>query len=238
MITEEVVDEVKIEFDTLQYKPNVNDIAFVEKPAIYKHRSDYLKYGIIYLLGLVVFNGLLIATITTFMATRAKRYNMGTNTYKNIKQHVVIVGFNPLCVPIIRNVCNRNKNSLPPMFLILSSQEPEGIQRIIQTQLPSLEEHVVVYSGDMNSTTQLKRLNLTHTQEVFILGEEKEPGRDSKNLECAKLIKEIRKTKNTGETLPVNVQFDKPASYSTIKRITIPEDFELVYSENQIVLYF
>lgn len=225
MISEEVDDEVKIVFDTIQYKPNAEEIAFVEKPAIYKQRSDYLKYVIIYLLGLVVFNGLLIATITTFMTTRAKRYNMGTNTYGNIKQHVVIVGFNPLCVPIIRNVCNRNKNGLPPMFLILSSQNPEGIQRVIQTQLPSLEEHVVVYSGDMNSMTQLRRLNLSYAKEAFILGEEKEPGRDSKNLECAKLIKEIRNTPNAGETLPVNVQFDKPASYSTIKRITIPEDY-------------
>lgn len=224
-ITEEVSDEVKIEFDTIQHKPNIQEITFVEKPAIYKRRSDYLKYGIIYLLGLVVFNGLLIATITRFMTTRALRYNMGTNTYSNIKKHIVIVGYNLSCVPIIRNVCNRSDNTRPPTFLILSNQNPGVIQRIIQTQLQNLEEHVVIYSGDMSSMTQLRRLNIKNAEEVFILGEGQEPGRDSKNLECARIIKEIREKNNHGSTLHVNVQLDKPSSYSTIKRITIPDDY-------------
>lgn len=225
VLTEEISDGTKTEFDTLRYKPNIQDIAIVKKPGKHKDRSEYLKYGIVYLLGLVVFSGLLIATITRFMTTRALRYNMGTNTYRNIKDHIVIVGYGLACVPIIRNVCTRSSNKQPPTFIILSSQNPDLIRRSIQTQLQTVEEQVVIYSGDMSSMTQLRRLNIGQVKEAFILGEGQEPGRDSKNLECAKIIKEIRKTANHEEPLHINVQLDKPASYSTIKRITIPEDY-------------
>ena len=222
-LTEEVGDGHKYEIDIPQEETDTSNV--VLKKAPHRQRSDYFKYVLIYLMGLVVFNGLLIATITRFMTTRAARYNMGINTYRNIKNHVVIVGYNVSCIPIIRNVCNRNKSSQPPTFLILSSQNPGTIQRAIQTQLQAIEEHVVIYSGDMSSMTQLRRLNINHAKEVFILGEGQEPGRDSKNLESARIIKEIRKTKNHKNILPLNVQFDKPASYSTIKRITIPDDY-------------
>lgn len=224
-LTEDASNPLQYDLDTAPYLPEAKNVVVVKKATHFRPRSDYFKYGLIYLLGLVVFNGLLIATITRFMTTRAARYNMGVNTYRNIKNHVVIVGYNLSCVPIIRNVCNRDKNSRPPTFLLLSSQHPDHVKRIIQTQLQTLEEHVIVYSGDMGSMTQLRRLNLRHAKEVFVLGEGQEPGRDSKNLECARIIKEIRKEGAPTTILPVNVQFDKPASYSTIKRITIPDDY-------------
>ena len=50
-------------------------------------RWNYFKYVVLYCLGLIVFNGLLIATINRFMATRAERYKKGANTYKSIRNH-------------------------------------------------------------------------------------------------------------------------------------------------------
>lgn len=224
-ITEEVSDEVVINFDTTQYKPNVDKIAFVERPAYYKKRSDYVKYGIVYLLGLLIFSGLLIATINRFMATSADRFKKGTNTYKNIRNHYVIVGYGPSCAPIIRNIYSRGKLEPSTRFLILTRQDPESVRRSIASQLNDLEEKTVIYSGDMDTVSHLKRLNIKKAKEVFILGEGREPGRDSKNLECARMIKEMRGDDLHDKPLHVNVQFDKPSSYSTIKRITIPKNY-------------
>lgn len=224
-ITEEVSDEVVINFDTTQYKPNVDKIAFVERPAYYKKRSDYVKYGIVYLLGLLIFSGLLIATINRFMATRAERYKKGTNTYKNFCNHYVIIGYGPSCVPIIRNIYSRGEMKPDTRFLLLTRQEPEMVRRDIASQLKDLEEKTVIYSGDPDAVSHLKRLNIKKAKEVFILGEDREPGRDSKNLECAKNIKELRGETCQGKPLHVNVQFDKPSSYSTIKRLTIPKNY-------------
>ena len=224
-LTEEVSDEIGIAFDTIQHKPNANQIAIYEKPASNRKRSDYVKYGIVYLLGLVVFSGLLIATINRFMATRAERYKKGANTYKRISNHYVIIGYGPTCVPIIRNIQDRRKMERDALFLLLTRQDPETVRRDIASQLNDLEEMTVIYSGDMSSMTQLARLNIGSAKEVYVLGEGKEPGRDSKNMECAKMIKTLRDKKSQDNVLHVNMQLDKPTSYSTIKRITFPASY-------------
>lgn len=224
-LTEEAVDEVVISFDTTLYKPNAENIAFVEKPANYKKRSEYTKYAIVYILGLIVFSGLLIATINRFMATRAERYKKGVNTYKNISNHYVIIGYGPSCIPIIRNIFSRGEMKPTTRFLLLTRQDPEMVRRYIASQHKDLEEKTVIYSGDLDTISHLKRLNIQKAKEVFILGEGREPGRDSKNLECAKNVKELRGNTPQDKPLHVNVQFDKPSSYSTIKRLTIPKDY-------------
>jgi hypothetical protein len=189
------------------------------------YRWDYFKHVIMYCLGLIVFNGLLIATINRFMATRAERYKKGANTYKSLRNHYVIIGYGPSCVPIIRNIFNRRDADPSAYFLILSNQNIESIRRDIQTQLPDVEKKIVIYSGNMDSESQLNRLNIGKTKEAYILGEGHEAGRDSKNLECAKTVKEIREKGPIKSTLHLNMQFDKPSSYSTIKRITIPKKY-------------
>jgi hypothetical protein len=198
-------------------------------------RWDYFKHVILYCLGLIVFNGLLIATITRVMATRAERYKNGANTY-HLNDHYVIIGYGTSCVPIISNLCKRRLSGSPNHFLILTNQDIGAIRRDIKTQLQTTEEKVVIYSGDMNSAQHLQRLNLDKAKEVFIIGELQETGRDSKNIECAKMVKEIRQQSASTETLHVSMQFDKPTSYSTIKRITIPKDF-YKDSEGREVIY-
>ena len=198
-------------------------------------RWDYLKHVILYCLGLVVFNGLLIATINRFMTTRAERYKSGANTY-HLSGHYVIIGYGASCVPIIRNICKRQLSKRPDYFLIMTNQDIRSIRRDIKTQLQTIEERVVIYSGDMNSVQHLLRLNLGKAKEVFIIGELQETSRDSKNMECAKMVKEIRQQNASAKTLHVNMQFDKPTSYSTIKRITIPKDF-YKDSEGREVIY-
>ena len=215
----------RFETDPTRFRPNIEEVSVFQDPPQKRSKKEYLKHGFIYLLGIIVFNGLLIATINRSMTIRAERYKNGTNTYKRIRDHYVIIGYGLSCASIIRNICRRGKMDSTTRFLLLSNQDPEVIRRQIQSQLNKVEERIVIYSGDMNSFSHLSRLNIGKAKEVFILGESREPGRDSKNLECAKLIKEFRRKGRQANMLHVNVQFDKPMSYSTIKRITIPKSY-------------
>lgn len=220
--TESVANE-----DLGQYQPHgiqeaENQNRITNRPISNK---DYLKHGLVYFMGLIIFNGLLIATVNRFMATRAERYKHGANTYGSITDHYVIIGYGVACASIIRNVANRHRGNALPYFILISNQNIETIRRNIQTQLNNIEDRIIIYSGDMDSRSHLNRLNIGKSREVFILGESREPGRDSKNLECARNIKEIREANGNNAVLHVNVQFDKPVSYSTIKRITIPQHY-------------
>ena len=235
-LLEEPSDGFRYEFDTSQHASNHDNVAIIEEPAQPISRSNYLKHGLIYFLGVFVFNGLLIATINRFMDTRAERYKEGVNTYKSIGNHYVFVGYGSSCAPIIRNICSRSDTDPSAYFLILSNQDVSALRRSIQTQLPDADERIVIYSGDMDSKSQLARLNIEKAKEVYILGEGREAGRDSKNLECAKAVKEIREKYPQEKTLHVNLQFDKPSSYSTLKRITIPDQY-YKNSNGDVVVY-
>ena len=225
VLVEEASDGYRYEFDTTRYATNYDQVAIIKEPARYKSRMEYFKHGFIYFLGIFIFNGLLIATINRFMATRADRYKSGANTYKNLSDHYVIIGYGPSCASILRNIYHRGETDSTTRFLLLTRQDPEMVRRHIASQLQDLEEKTVIYSGDMDTASHLNRLNIDKAKEVFILGEGREAGRDSKNLECAKSVKEIRGYQSEGKPLHVNVQFDKPSSYSTIKRITIPKNY-------------
>ena len=205
---------------------NLDDYMAVGKAYGDKERKDYAKHCLIYFLGLIVFNGLLIATINRVMTTRAERYKKGESTYK-VGNHYIIVGYGNSCVPIIKNILDRQNDSASDCFLILSSQDTGTIRRDILTQLHDLEERVIIYSGNINAKSHLERLYIGKAKEVFVIGEGTDSGRDSLNLECAKAIKEIRaeETKGDADILQVNVQFDKPTSYSTIKKVSLPETY-------------
>ena len=217
--------------DTYHFTDNTNrslqNYTIIRESSRPVARGEYFKHWILYIMGLIVFNGLLIATINRSMTTRADQYRKWKNTYKRLKNHYLIIGYGASCVPIIRNIAKRPSTDNRSFFLILSNQDTSNIRLNIQTQLQDLEERIIVYSGDMNALSHMKRLNIGKAKEVYVLGENNEPSRDSKNLECAKSIKALRivENPNTSEVLHVNIQFDKPDSYSTIKRITLPNDF-------------
>lgn len=205
---------------------NLDNYMVVDKAVGEKERKDYAKHCLMYFLGLIVFNGLLIATINRVMTTRAERYKKGESTYR-LENHYIIVGYGNSCVPIIKNILDRDSTDSSDHFLILSNQNTDTIRRDILTQLHDQEERVIIYSGDINARPHLERLNAGKAKEVFVIGEGNDPGRDSLNLECAKTIKDIRSQEAKGRTgiLQVNVQFDRPTSYSTIKRVSLPESY-------------
>lgn len=108
----------------------------------------------------------------------------------------------------------------------------------MQSQLPEYQErNVLFYSGDIESEEHIARLNIDTAREVYVLGEAEEYGRDSKNLECVHIIFKLRnKGKANKEILTVYVQFDRPASYSTIKKLNILDEY--VSKDGEQVLYF
>ena len=179
---------------------------------------------LMYLIGVVVFTGLVVATINRIAATRADNYKLGHSTYRKIKDHYIIIGYGDTCVPLISNLKKRHTTGKMPYIIILTNQNVPDIRRDIQTQLPNIEKNTIIYSGNLNSESQLRRLNIHTAREVFVLGEGYSSGRDSMNLECAKKIKMIRQERES-DILRVNVQFDKAMSYSTIKQITIPKEY-------------
>lgn len=141
--------------------------------------SNRLAVICISMFGAVLLNGVLISTISNIIERRVETVRTGKATYKKLKGHYVIIGFSDVTANLIREL---NKESDAPIVL-MSSTESDDIRDQLLAQLNREEENQVkIYLGNIESTEELKRLNIDRAKEVYILGEEGDYGRNSKTL--------------------------------------------------------
>ena len=132
--------------------------------------------GIIGLLGSILLTGLLISTFSNIFERRVEAIRLGKVTYKNIRNHYVIIGFSEITVSLIKELCKKAETS---KIIIMSGQETEYVRRSLQAQLDKEEEKpITLYFGNIESADELKRLNLNHAKEIYILGGSVEYSRD------------------------------------------------------------
>lgn len=196
--------------------------------------------------GMVLLGGLLITTLTNIVDRRVSDIEEGNVVYSKMKDHNVIIGYGDVTINIIRTLfgitggretedgkdTGGQEEDLSPI-LILTSQDVKQVRAQLFAQLPEkYEQFIYFYSGNIDSYEHIKNLNIHSAKEVFVLGENSEYGRDSKNLECVKTIAKLRGAGK--ELLTVNVQFDKLTSYSTIQKISLSDEFRASGGERSI----
>lgn len=198
--------------------------------------------------GMVLLGGLLITTLTNIVDRRVSDIEEGNVVYSKMENHNVIIGYGDVTINIIRTLfgitggrdtkdckdITGQEETLSPI-LILTSQDVKKVRAELFAQLPEkYEQFIYFYSGNIDSYEHIKSLNIHSAKEVFVLGENSEYGRDSKNLECVKTIAKLRGIGK--EILTVNVQFDKLTSYSTIQKISLSDEFRA--SDGKRSIYF
>lgn len=204
------------------------------------------------LLGMILFSGLLISTITNIIERRVSDVNQGLIYYKGMRDHYVVIGFGEVTMSLIEDIflsCNeccslgirrfqdlskdvtRELAHKLPTIVILTNQNVPKVRAKVYSFLPkAFRKRVFLYAGDIESREHLSRLNIHRAKEVYVLGESEEYGRDTKNLEAVRLISDLRgrcngKPRNDGSLLPVMVQFDRLTSYSIIQKLKLPDEY-------------
>lgn len=190
--------------------------------------------GVVVALGMVLLSGMLITTLTNVVERRVSDVLDGNVVYKRIRNHYVIIGYGSLVVSIIRNIYGK-EGEPGRRILILTSQNVREARVDLFAQLPSeWEKYIHFYSGNIESKEHIAHLNVDKAIEIYVLGENEEYGRDSKNLECVRQIARLRAKCNN--TITVNVQFDKLTSYSLIQKLSLPKEF--IAPEGKMSIYF
>ena len=185
-------------------------------------------------LGMVLLSGMLITTLTNVVERRVSDVMDGNVVYHKIKDHYVIIGYGSLVVSIIRNIYSK-ESEIGKRILILTSQNVREARVNLLTQIPSeWEQYIHFYSGNIESDEHISKLNVDKAVEIYVLGENEEHGRDSKNLECVRQIARLRST--CENIVTVNVQFDKLTSYSLIQKLSLPKEF--IAPDDKMTIYF
>ena len=141
--------------------------------SIPSEKTNPWELSIIYLLGSIVFSGLLISILTNALRTRADRFKQGKVSYCNFKNHIVILGYNDMVPGMIEKILNDQR--CPKRIIVgVKRNIPENVDRI-QDQINVSSESrksILVLEADSNNLWELKHRMRVHTaKEVYILGE-------------------------------------------------------------------
>ena len=123
------------------------------------------------IIGSVVFQGLLIATLTSSIQNRAEKVRNGDVRYK-FKKHTLILGYNESVPMLVSRMCTEGRD-----IVVVVSKEVLDCRNAISNKIGE-KANVVVLRGDRNSSENLCSLHVSKAKRVYILGEESEPNRD------------------------------------------------------------
>lgn len=161
---------------------------------------SFLGYSFVYFLGVVVFSGLFVATITNILRTRSDRFRMGTVTY-HFKEHIVFLGYDDMIVGMILKLCEERKGKVR-IVVGVEDNVYEINDKIKNRLYGRYKDNVVVLQADGCNRTDLeKRIRVPHAERVYIIGEHD----DAYNLKSYRTIYELSlcsKKKDFDERMP------------------------------------
>ena len=154
---------------------------------------------IISVVGFILFCGIMISVFSNIIQRRVDDYKNGAIRYKNLKDHIVIIGFDELMPSLVRQKCKelekcKDSNS---SILILSKKDSCKVREQVNSMLTKEEKkRIIVYCGRRDSEEELDKLNLDKAKEIYILGNRQNVGHDALNIDClGKMRKIIEKNK-------------------------------------------
>lgn len=168
-------------------------------------------------IGLIVFVGMLVATINRMFDIRAEKYRTGQARYKhknNKQQHVVIIGSNTMIHDIVRQLLIENNQR---QVLVMTNGDVEDFRNQLISKIGDEERHVVIYYGESTSKEDLKQLDLEHASRIYVIGDafdndQSRSNFDVKNMECVKLMAELLRSQKSKIVCRVLLEYQSTLS--------------------------
>ena len=133
------------------------------------------------IIGSIVFQGLLIATLTNAIQSRAEKVQNGDIRYK-FNGHYLIMGYDFGVPALVKRLC---KTSVDVVVVV---EKDVAECRNTLSDSVGKKKNVFVLRGEMSSIECLESLYVSNAKQIFILGSDNTPDRDLLNLDCYRTI--------------------------------------------------
>ena len=141
--------------------------------------------SITYILGVVVFNGAIIAIIINFIEQRVKNHREGHIHYLK-SGHYVVMGYDDMVPSIITHIFEKDRESY---VLLLSAAESDYIREKLRRIFDEKQlKRIIVNYGHRMSKDYYKDIHLEAAEQIFIVGMRSLPAHDAINVECVDSI--------------------------------------------------
>lgn len=185
--------------------------------------EHHLFLTLLTLAGSATLGGLFIATLSNALERRVDKIKNGEVRYR-LKGHTVIAGYDPYAITVIKNTLRKTDSAT---FLLCTSRNPVDVKKHLATHLDKKEEQrVILYHGGRDSFEQMRQLDLFHASSIYILGEPEDPGRDSMNLHCFRLLRDVLSNTDRKRTkqLVCHVLLQQYKEYQLAQQFDLHED--------------
>ncbi len=151
---------------------------------------------LIYIAGVVIFTGMLIAVISNIVERRVEDYKKGHIHYLK-SGHYIIMGYDDMISSFINHIFIKDNNAY---VLILSSTDATTIMESLSRLFTKDQmKRILVSYGYRTSLESFHDIHVESAEQVYIVGDHANPAHDAINVECMDCIHRYlvdNKTKN------------------------------------------
>lgn len=204
--------------------------------------------GLIAIIGIILLNGLLISTLTSWFERRRNQWINGEIRYKRKDfrafkdpQHkfggdriAIVIGANENAPAVIHNLlCGKGETNhgIPYYVILLTDGSVQEVRDRIASYLNEDDsERLVIYNGQLDSVEEIKNIPIEQATEIYVLGESKsdttDSYHDSLNMKCVHNIANQLSQRNVGRRIVCWVQFDFQTTYSVFQFSDLPKNIK------------
>lgn len=141
--------------------------------------------SLIYLAGLLVFNGMLIGIITNYIGLRVENHRNGLIHYVE-SNHCIIMGYDDMVPSLLTEIFSREPES---KVVLLTSVDAKTINEKLRRSVArdKLDQIFITY-GHRTVQDSYKDIHLESANEVYIVGYRALSAHDATNIECINSI--------------------------------------------------
>lgn len=168
-----------------------------------------------YLIGLLLFNAIIISVFSNYIAQRKQNYHDGVSRYK-IAGHFVILGYDEMLPSIIDHIFRNHPDA---RILVLSAVESVKIRERLRKAVPREQfDRIIVNYGHRTASDYYPDIYLERARQIFVVGKRSLPEHDAINVECVESIFRYL-TRFKGQQLPERITcvFEDFDTYSAFK---------------------
>ena len=148
-------------------------------------RITVLISCIFYVLGAIIFTGMIISVMTNMISRRVENHRNGMIHYLD-SGHYVVMGYDDMVPSIIDDIFIRDKKAY--VLLITSQDAVKTRERLLKSVISKHIDRIIINYGHRTVTTHYKEIHLEKAQEIFIAGLRSLPAHDATNIECVDSI--------------------------------------------------
>ena len=141
--------------------------------------------SIIYVIGMFIFNGMIISLMTNSIERRVKSHEEGHIHYLK-SGHYIIMGYDDMVPSIIAHIFEKSKDAY--ILLMSAAEAPYIKEKLKRTFNEKQLEKIILNYGHRMSTDYYKDIHLESSNEIFIVGLRSVPAHDAINVECVDSI--------------------------------------------------